>query len=84
MQTELEETLKNFVRSKRDKQKLILMSYRVLQFVLRSSDFAEAIVDAWYDTLKGNKGREEKKAEKRREALNPNTKKKASSAKLLL
>lgn len=84
MQTELEQTFKIFFRRKHEKQKLILMSYRVLQFVLRSSDFAEAIVDTWYDTLEGNKGREEKKAEKRREALNPNTKKKASSAKLLL
>lgn len=84
MQTELEQTLKNFVRSKRDKQKLILMSYRVLQFVLRSSDFAETIVDTWYDTLESKAEKKERKAKKRREALNPNTKKKASSAKLLL
>ena len=84
MQTELEQTFKSFLRQKREKKKLILMSYRVLQFVLRSSDFAETIVDTWYDTLESKAEKKERKAERRREALNPNTKKKASSAKLLL
>ena len=84
MQTELEQTFKIFLRQKREKKKLILMSYRVLQFVLRSSDFAETIVDTWYDTLESKAEKKERKAERRREALNPNTKKKASSAKLLL
>ena len=84
MQTELEQTFKSFLRQKREKKKLILMSYRVLQFVLRSSDFAETIVDTWYDTLEGKQRKREEKAERRREALNPNTEKKASSAKLLL
>ena len=84
MQTELEQTFKSFLRQKREKKKLILMSYRVLQFVLHSSDFAETIVDTWYDTLESKAEKKERKAERRREALNPNTKKKASSAKLLL
>jgi len=82
MQTELEQKFKSFHRKKREKKKLILMAYRVLQFVLRSSDFAETIVDTWYDTLESKAEKKERKAKKRREALNPNTKKKSS--KLLL
>ena len=83
MQLELENKFKSpmLPRNSREKKKLILMAYRVLQYVLRSSDFADKIfMNTWYDTLESKAERKEKKAARRRENLN---KIKTNSLKLL-
>lgn len=85
MQLELEGVFERPMVSgnSRGKKKMILMAYRVLQYVLRSSDFAEKIIlDTWYDTLKSDKERREKKAARRRDLLNGI--RKTSSSRLLL